>query len=81
VPTTFHDEVGRPQDRPVDVQLRGEVDNRVTSGGEVLDQPDVQDVALDEGAPGIRPHWVQVGQVARVGQLVEPDDLGAAKGG
>ena len=53
------DEVGRPEDRAVDVRLGGEVDDRVAARGRLGDGLGVADVADDElerrsrrGSPG-----------------------------
>ena len=60
-------EVGRAEDRAVDVGLGGEVDDRVAAVGCLGDRGRVADVARDELDPGA----VEVRRVARVGQLVE----------
>ena len=60
-------EVGRAQDRPVDVRLGGEVDDRVEARSGVGDGLGVADVALDQ----LDPRAVEVRRVARIGQLVE----------
>ena len=68
------DELGRAEDRAVDVRLGGEVDDRVAAGGRARDGLRVGDVALVElvlDALEVRP-------VAGVGELVEHDDLLAA---
>ena len=65
------DELGRPEDRPVDVRLGGEVDDRLTARGGFCDRVGIGDVALVElvlDAFEIRP-------IARVRQLVENDDV------
>src|SRR5581483_9244474 len=65
------DELGRAQDRAVDVRLRGEVDDGAGPGRGGSDGSEVADVALDELAVAT----VEVRPVARVRQLVEDDDL------
>ena len=64
------DELGGAEDRPVDVGLGREVDDRLAAGGRGGDRVGVGDVALVElvlDAFEVRP-------VARVRQLVEDDD-------
>ena len=63
------DEVLRPQDRPVDVRLGREIDDRFDSAQlvDVLAHGDVAAVALDTGR--------QIGRVPGVRELVEHDDV------
>ncbi len=63
-------------DAAVDVRFRREVDDRVGAGGEVVDDDRVGDVAAHERVARVRRHLSQVGEVARVGELVEHDHLG-----
>ena len=65
------DELGRPQDRTVDVRLGGEVDDRLDSLARARDGSRIGDVALEE----VVLDSIEVGPVARVGELVEDRDL------
>ena len=69
------DELGRAEDRAVDVRLGGEVDDGVAARAGPRDRLGVADVALDE--PQSQP--VEVRRVAGVRQLVEHDDLVAGR--
>ena len=71
-----HHEVGGAEDRAVDVGLGREVHDGVGGADEVVDEPRVEDVALDEGQPGIVADRRQVGEVAGVGELVQDGDVG-----
>nr|BFF13325.1 hypothetical protein GCM10025699_46280 [Microbacterium flavescens] len=64
-------------DRAVDVRLGGEVDDGVDLGEEPVEQGAVADVALDEGVARGVGDGGEVRLVARVGQGVEHDHLGA----
>ena len=64
------DEFGRPEDRPVDVRLRGEVHDCLAAGGRARDGLGVGDVPLVE----LVVDAVEIRPVARVRQLVEHDD-------
>ena len=70
------DELGGAEDRTVDVRLGGEVDDRVAALGRARDRVGVGDVALVE----LVLDAFEVGAVARVGQLVEHDDVLAVLG-
>ena len=61
----------RIDDRAVDMRLRREVDDRVATRGRLLDIRRDGDVSLVELVLDV----LEVGTVARVGQLVEHDDL------
>jgi hypothetical protein len=63
-------EVLGAQDRPVDVRLGGEVDDRVAALGRDRDVRGLGDVAVVERHVGR-----EVGAVARVRELVEDDDV------
>src|ERR687891_806874 len=65
------DEVARLEDGPVDVALRGEVDHGPAPAPGPRDRVRISDVSLDELAVDT----FDVGRIARVGQLVEDDDL------
>ena len=69
------DELLRAEDRAVDVRLRGEVDDGLAALRGALDGLRVGDVADDEVGPGS----LQVGGVAGVRELVEDDDVVAAR--
>ena len=64
------DELGRAEDRAVDVCLRGEVDDRLRAGGGLRDRVGIADVAVEE----LDAHAVEVGAIAGVGELVEHRD-------
>ena len=70
------DELGRAEDRAVDVRLGGEVDDRLAALRRARDRVRVGDVALVE----LVLDAFEVRAVARVGQLVEDDDVVAARG-
>ena len=75
------EERGRIQDAPIDVRLRGEVDDGIGVVHERVHHVRIGDVALDESQPS-RLFWIgfdggKVGPVARVRQLVENRDPGA----
>ena len=70
------DELGRAEDRPVDVRLGGEVDDRVDAVGGARDRVGVGDVALVE----LVLDALEVRAVAGVRQLVEDGDLVARRG-
>ena len=73
----MRDEVGRAEDRAVDVRLGGEVDDRARSPApRPRDGRRVGDVALD----GTRARRPRGSRVAGVGELVEHDDLVAGGG-
>ena len=65
------DELGRSHDRPVDVRLGGEVDDRVDAVGGPCDRSGIGDVALVE----VVLDALEVRAVAGVRQLVEDGDL------
>ena len=69
------DEGERVHERAVDVRLGGEVDYRVSLGRERVDELRVADVALHEPIAGLAFELDEVGQIARVGQLVQHGDL------
>ena len=70
------DELRRPEDRPVDVRLGGEVDDRVAVLRRAGDGVRVGDVAMVE----LVLDAFEVGAVAGVGELVEHHDVLAALG-
>src|SRR5581483_7126544 len=70
------DELGGTEDRPVDVRLRREVDDRVAAAGRTRDRVRIGDVALVELVLDV----FEVGAVAGVRELVEDDDLVAGRG-
>ena len=59
----------------VHVRLRGEVDDRVDASRRLGHGRSVADVGLDEAVARVGFHAPQIVQVARVGQLVQVDDL------
>ena len=61
---------------PVDVRLRGEVDDRVDLTGKPVHQLPVTDVAMKEAIAGLALELREVGGIAGVGQLVEGPELG-----
>ena len=65
------DEGERIHQRPVDVSLRGEVDDGVRLGRKRVDQVHVADVAMDESITGPALELDQVGEVAGIRELVE----------
>src|SRR6185503_1319257 len=69
------DELLRPEDRAVDVRLRGEIDDGLAGLPGALDGLRVGDVADDEIDPGP----LQIGGIAGVRELVEDDDVVAAR--
>ena len=69
------DELGRAEDRTVDVRLGREVDDRVAAVGRARDGVRVGDVSLVE----VVLDAFEVRAVAGVGQLVENDDLVARR--
>ena len=62
-------------ERAVDVRLGGEVDDRVHLGGQRVDDLRVADVAANEPIAAAGVEFREVGEVARVGELVEHRDL------
>ena len=70
------DELGRTEDRAVDVRLRGEVENRLATLCRCGDGAAVGDVALHE----LDVRALEVRAVARIGELVEDNDLVACGG-
>ncbi len=72
-------EGGRLEDGAVDVRFGGEVDDGVVLGGELPHERLVGDVGLDEAVAlaggGVVGEAVQVGRVARVGELVDDRDV------
>ncbi len=83
VPTTLvSTKAAGTVDRPVDVALRGEIDDRARpmQGEQRVDARAVADVAADEDVPRVAPERFQAAEVAGVGELVEIDDgLGRAR--
>ena len=69
------DELGRPEDRAVDVRLGREVDDRVAALRRGRDRVGIHDVAVVE----LVLEAVEVRAVAGVGELVEDDDLVACR--
>ena len=65
------DELGRAEDRAVDMRLGREVDDRVAARGRLGHGIRVADVADEE----LDPASLQVGRIARIGQLVEHADV------
>ncbi len=65
------DEVGRAEDRAVDVRLGGEVDDGVAALAGLRDDVGVADVALDESDVAA----VEVRRVAGVRELVQHDHV------
>ena len=70
------DEVGRVQDRAVDVGLGREVDHGVGSSDQLVGQAYVEDVAVHEAQPVVVLDGGEVGPVAGVAQLVEHHHAG-----
>src|SRR5205823_10251159 len=73
-------EIRGAEDRTVHMRLRGEVHHQVHPAHDVRHKGGVADVAADEPQPGVVGHRRQVRFVARVGELVQHDDLGVAHG-
>ena len=63
------------QERAVDMGLGGEVDDGVDLGGKRVDQLFLADVSVHEAITWPAFELDQVGQVPRVGELVEHSDL------
>ncbi len=69
------DEIRGARDGPVHMGLGGEVEHRVMAGHDRAEQRLVADVTVHEAQPRMLRDRVQVGQVARVGQLVQDGDV------
>ncbi len=67
------------KDRPIDMRLGSEVDDRVLVDHQLVDERGVGNITLDEpvavARPGLRVEPFQVGQGAGVGELVEDGDV------
>ena len=69
------DEGGRVEDGPVDMGFGREVDDRVDPAHRVVDRVPVPDIPVNEPEPVRTRAFVDIGQIAGVGQRIEHHDL------